>query len=121
MKIYLLYLLFSIIALNFNSCDTQNCVELNGDFQNYKQAKNVITKTDFNYSDQIITSKSSWILKADFYSCNNVNGYFLLSTKSKTYIHKGLPMEVWLNFKKASSFGTFYNKNIKDKYQLRLR
>ncbi|HZH68647.1 MAG TPA: KTSC domain-containing protein [Chitinophagales bacterium] len=46
--------------------------------------------------------------------------YFVLSTEKKTYTHKDMPIELWLEFKKATSFGQFYNSKIKGKYQLTL-
>jgi hypothetical protein len=38
--------------------------------------------------------------------------------KDKSYIHKNVPIQVWNEFKKATSFGKFYNRNIKGVYQM---
>lgn len=111
-------LLLSFIALLSISCNSQNCSDLKEDFTTYEQAKRSIEKTNFTLSDTCNTSKSSWILGAEYYSCNNKNGYFLIKTKKKTYIHKNLPKGMWNEFRKADSFGKFYNSKIKGKYQL---
>lgn len=112
------YLLLSLIALLSISCNSQNCSELKDDFTSYEQAQKLIETSKFNFSDNCNTSKSSWILGAEYYSCDNKSGYFLIETKKKTYIHKDLPKEIWNEFKKADSFGKFYNSTIKGKYQL---
>ncbi len=112
------YLLLSLIGLLSISCNSQNCSELKDDFKSYEQAQKSIETTKFKFSDNCNTSKSSWILGAEYYSCDNKTGYFLIETKKKTYIHKDLPKEIWNEFKKADSFGRFYNSRIKGKYQL---
>lgn len=112
------YFLLSFIVLLTISCSSQNCSELNENFTSYAQAKNSIESARFNFSDKCNTSKSSWILGAKYYSCNNKDGYFLIRTKEKKYIHQGLPKELWKEFKKAESFGEFYNLKIKSKYRL---
>ena len=112
------YLLLCLIVLLSISCNTQNCSELKENFTSYEQAKKTIETTKFAFSDNCNTSKSSWILGAEYYSCDNINGYFLIETKKETYIHKNLPKEIWIEFKNADSFGKFYNSEIKGKYQL---
>lgn len=100
------------------SCNSQNCSELKNNFTNYQEANELITKTVFTLFDECNTSKSSWILNAKYYSCDERKGYFVIKTKNKTYIHKGLPLKIWNRFKNANSFGKFYNAEIKGKYQL---
>lgn len=112
------YLLLCFIALLSISCNSQNCSDLKENFTSYEQAKKSIETTSFTFSDKCNTSKSSWILGTEYYSCDNKNGYFLIRTKKKTYIHKSLPKELWNEFKKAESFGKFYNSKIKGNYQL---
>lgn len=112
---YLLLCLFGFLVI---SCNSQNCSELKENFTSYEKAKKYINNTNFTFSDNCNTSKSSWIKGAEFYSCDNKSGYFLIETKKKTYIHKDLPKEIWNKFKKADSFGKFYNSRIKGKYQL---
>lgn len=73
---------------------------------------------DFNFIDDLDTSGSSWIRSAKYYSCDNIVGYLIFTTDKKEYIHINVPLEVWQQFKEASSFGRFYNQNIKYKYQL---
>jgi len=109
----------SLISILSISCNSQNCLELKNDFVSYEDAKELINTTDFTFSDKCNTSKkSSWILNAEYYSCDERMGYFLIKTKNKIYIHKGLPKKLWNEFKSAESFGKFYNSKIKGKYQL---
>ena len=111
------YSLFIFVFISI-SCDSQNCTELKDDFLSYQEAKELIKVTEFTFSDKCDTNKSSWILNAKYYSCNQRTGYFLVKTKKKTYIHKNIPKELWNEFKDAESFGKFYNSKIKGKYRL---
>ena len=113
------YLFLSFIVLLIVSCSSQDCSELvDENYTSYKQAKRSIKSASFTFYDQCNTSKSSWILGAEYYSCDNEKGYFFIETKKLTYIHKDLPKEIWKKFKEANSFGRFYNSRIKGHYQL---
>jgi hypothetical protein len=108
-----------ITALLFvMSCKAQNCEVLPDAFTNYDEALVQITKSSFKFSDNANTSNSSWIKDADYYSCDGVKGFFIIKSKSASYIHENVPKTVWTSFKNASSFGTFYNSRIKKEYQL---
>lgn len=107
-----------LLILFSTSCSGQDCKTLNENFNNYESALKVIKSADFSFSDNCNTNKSSWIENAKYYSCDNKTGYLLLETKSKTYIHKKVPIERWNDFKKAESFGNYYNRNIKNRFQL---
>ncbi len=113
---------FSLLCMIFFSicCNSQNCLDLDENFKSYEEAKYVIKSTDFNFSDSCDTSKSSWVRGAEYYSCDGDYGYLLIQLKERVYIHKDLPRELWDDFKRASSFGRFYNYNIKGKYRLRI-
>ncbi|MGC6430138.1 MAG: KTSC domain-containing protein [Jejuia sp.] len=108
---------YLIFGLTF-SCQGQDCKELNSDFSTYESALKEIKSADFRLLDNCNTSKSSWILGAEFRSCDKQYGFLLLSTKKRTYIHTNVPIELWNEFKKADSFGKFYNSRIKGKYKL---
>ncbi len=80
----------------------------------------MIKTTSFVMSDQLDTSRSSWIRGASYYGCNTNTGFLLIRTDSSSYLHQGVPLEVWKGFKTANSFGSYYNNNIKGRYQLHL-
>ena len=102
------------------SCNAQDCKDLSTNFKSYSEAINKVENTDFELEESIDTSSSSWVSSADYYSCDSKKGYLLIGTSSRTYIHKNVPVSVWNSFKKASSFGSFYNRSIKGKYNLSL-
>jgi hypothetical protein len=79
-----------------------------------------VEKSFFNVKVSIDTSKSSWIIGLSYYSCDKKTGFLIMETKSQKYIHQEVPILLWEKLKKASSFGTFYNDNIKGKYKIRL-
>ena len=118
MKKLIHYLLLLGVLINFTSCNSQSCNELPTNLTNYKHAVSVVKYTDFTIEDSVDTSRSSWIKSASFYSCDTKTGFLLVKIKSSEYIHQNVPISVWESFKKADSFGSFYNYNIKGKYQL---
>ena len=47
-----------------------------------------------------------------------ITGYMIIGLKNTDYIHKGVPIKVWLSFKNSESLGSFYSKNIRYRYRL---
>ena len=114
---------FIIFLLIIFSCskEKQNiseCTEITTPFKTYSEAKNTVQSIDFKYTDEVDTSKSSWIRGAQYYSCEGETGYLVYQTDKKEYIHQQVPVEVWEEFKNAESFGSFYNENLKHKYRV---
>ena len=105
----------SIVSNEVNDCNS-----LQSNFSSYNEAINIIESIKFTLTDNVNTSNSSWIRGASFYSCDKNFGYFIIKTDKNKYIHKDLPTSVWNSFKKANSFGSYYNNNIKNRYQLNL-
>jgi hypothetical protein len=105
----------SIVSYEVNDCNS-----LQTNFSSYSEAINIIESTKFTLTDNVNTSHSSWIRGATFYSCDENFGYFVIKTDKNVYIHKDLPISIWNNFKNASSLGSYYNNNIKNRYQLNL-
>lgn len=62
------------------------------------------------------TSKSSFINGAWYDSGNE---YMIIKLDSTYYHYCELPETVWNTFKKADSFGSYYNSSIKNKYDCR--
>ena len=91
----------------------QDCNQLPEHFNSYSEAISFVKNASFKFTDQVNTSKSSWIRSASYYSCDGQTGYFIISTDNKEYIHKNVPIEVWKQFKNASSFGSIYDYSIK--------
>ena len=113
-KILLIYfLLFPILGFTQN-----NCKDLPKTFYSYTEAISKVKSSKFTFVDNINTSNSSFINNAYYYSCDGVTGYMIIGLNNKQYIHKDLPMKVWISFKNATSFGTFYNQNIRYRYRL---
>lgn len=110
--------LLLILFVAFCSCSAQNCTELPTKFSSYEEAASKIYQASFKVSESVNTSKSSWIRSAKHRSCDGLTGFLLIGTDDREFIHKGVPVSVWNNFRKASSFGSFYNEYIKNRYRL---
>ncbi|WP_293300374.1 KTSC domain-containing protein [Pedobacter sp. UBA4863] len=118
MKLMLLIIVFSLTLYSLNA---QNCKDIPQAFSNYRSASATIQTAKFLFLDNINTPKSSWIKSASFKSCDRKKGYLIIYLKNNnTYIHQNLPTNIWNNFKKANSKGSYYTKNIKKRYKLRI-
>lgn len=99
----------------------QNCNSLPKQFDSYLQAIKLIKVSEFKTIDNLPYGKSSWIASATYYTCDGITGYLIYTTdKGKEYIHEKVPNQVWIDFKNASSSGSYYIKNIQGKYELLL-
>jgi len=80
----------------------------------------MISNASFILSESIDSSKSSWIRSLKYFSCDNHVGFLILRTDKKEYLFQKVPIHIWNNFKKADSYGEYYNDFIRGKYQLNL-
>jgi len=67
----------------------------------------------FEYLD---TSKSSWVRGAWY---DDDNQYMIINLSGVNYHYCGMSKSAWDLFKKASSFGSYYNTYIKGRYDCR--
>lgn len=112
--------IFLLIQISL-TCFGQDCNNLSNSFSTFSEAEYKIRNSKFVFKEKIITSKSSWIDSVSFFSCDKQKGYLLIQAKNRVYIHKDVPIKVWESFRKANSYGTFYNSHIKGRYLLYLR
>lgn len=97
----------------------QPCKDLPDKFYAYSSAIRAIRAADFEYTDAIPDGSSSWIITAEYFSCDGNFGYFIFSTdKGNEYIHENVPKNLWNQFKQADSKGSFYDKHVKKRYRL---
>jgi hypothetical protein len=100
-------------------CEAQvDCNALPINFTSYTDAVFKIKNAKFNFTENINTSRSSWVRGASYYSCDGKVGYLIIKTDRQNYIHKNLPITLWNGFKNANSFGSFYDRNIRNRYSL---
>ena len=108
-----------IIFITFASCGNK-CDEIPNSFSSYELANEVVLNSKLLHSEAADVSDSSWITSAKYLSCDGLVGFFVLEAGNKTYIHQDMPYEVWENFKNVDSKGSFYSRNIRGNYQLKL-
>lgn len=115
------FLIFVLLIVLLQSCSQYNCQNLPNAFLTYKEAKSKVRNSEGYDINQKSSLKSSWIKSAEYYSCDGKNGYLIITTKQgKSYIHSLVPKSVWSSFINSHSHGSYYVKNIKNKYQLSL-
>jgi|SRR5690606_28349643 len=121
-SIKVIKLIYSLAVCLFitMACSGQDCNSLPQSFASPAQGTQMVKKAKFHHVDHIDTQKSSWIREAAYYSCDGQLGFFLLVTKAgREYLFQDMPIKVWNGFKSAESYGVFYNRYIRDKYQLK--
>jgi hypothetical protein len=107
-----------VCLLISNQSKSQSCNNLPDKFYSYSEAINKIQNTSFEFTDKLPYGKSSWIMTANYYSCDSQFGYLVYSTKQgNRYIHENVPINVWYEFKNASSSGSYYGNYIKGRYR----
>lgn len=115
-KVFLGFVFYT--QLFFFNCQGQDCHIFSFESTNPEQVLKEVRKVHFNLSEKVVTKKSSWISGIEYYSCDEKYGFLVMTTKKgKNYIHRDVPIQVWKEFKYASSFGSFYNENLKGKYR----
>ncbi len=110
-KTVLVFILLANIVFS-NNCDVS--------FSTYSQAVKYVQSHSFKLTDEIDCNRSSWIRSAKYYSCDGETGFMIFTTDTYIYIHKELPIDIWDEWKEASSLGSFYNENIKHRYHMYL-
>lgn len=110
-----------LFCLLLSACHRTDCDRIPISFNSFSEANKIIKSSHFKFEDKIITNTSSWIRGAEYYSCNNETGFFILITDNVNYIHQELPKQMWYEFKTASSYGHYYNSKIKHRFQCRIK
>jgi hypothetical protein len=114
-------IIISLLSGAILSCTGQHCKNLPTTFSSYSQAITLVQSSTFKVQETANTASSSWITSANYYSCDGKTGYLIYTTnRGYQYIHKGVPIEVWEEFKNAPSKGSYYNQNIKHSFTLHL-
>lgn len=116
MKPFLIFIV-SIVTL---SCNRTDCSKIPSTFKSLHEAESFVSGASFTYTDRANTSKSSWISGANYYSCDSQLGFLILETNKSNYIYQNVPIDIWIGFKSAQSFGSYYNRFIKHQYPLKL-
>lgn len=114
------FIFYLLCCISLTACGQTDCNKLQANFSSYSEAVSKIKSTKFTLTENVNTSSSSWVRGASYYSCDKKFGYFIIKTDKRNYIYKDLPINIWINFKNANSFGSYYDRNIKNRYQLYL-
>lgn len=117
MKILILFLLINLSAFG----QSYNCSNLPKKYNSYESAIKIIQSASFEYKDYSNQFTSSWINSIAYYSCDKKTGYLILHTHNgKSYIHQGVPINLWQGLKSANSKGRYYSKYIRGSYLFKL-
>ena len=91
----------------------KSVVESNIVKSNFVNIKYRDTAVDIAAFETFDTSKSS-LVRGAWYDSDNK--YMVVKLNNTYYQYCEFPKSSWSSFKKASSFGTYFNKNIKGNY-----
>ena len=109
-----------IINTKQGEIESLTCEQLPNHYTNYDEAIQKIKSADFKIKETVNTSKSSWVREASYYSCDGKFGFFIIKTDTQEYLYDGVPLEIWQGFKNSESFGSYYDRNIKNKFIFKL-
>ena len=113
---------FILICANFSCAQPkQDCKNLPEQFTTNNNARVQIQNAYFNISETTDTKKSSWIEGLSYFSCDGQSGFLIMIARGKSYIHQNVPFNIWREFSQAKSLGSYYDRNIKHKYSLKLK
>jgi len=118
MKILILFLLINLSAFG----QSYNCSNLPKKYNSYESAIKIIQSASFEYKDYSNQFTSSWINSIAYYSCDKKTGYLILHAHNgKSYIHQGVPINLWQGLKSANSKGRYYSNYIRGLYQFKIQ
>ena len=115
-----------LISLLFTGCNSQPAIkekDYESTSQEIKRASKVVrvkyrnTSVDRASGDFEYLPTSSSFVNGAWY--DQSNKYMIIKLMDTYYHYCGLPTTTWSSFKKASSFGTYYNSYIKGNYDCR--
>lgn len=107
-----------LISTSNLCCQSIPCGQIkSSNYSSYEKLSNAIKHGHFAFSETVNTERSSWVRGASYYSCDRVTGFMILELNDHEYVHIGVPVEIWKGFKRADSFGSYYNRNIKGRYR----
>jgi len=109
-RFFLLLFLLTIILFCVSCIASDNIVEVK-----YRDTPVNIASSKFEYLN---TDTSSFIRGAWY---DKENQYMIIKLNEVYYHYCGMPEPAWMDFKKAESFGRFYNQAIKGRYDCRKR
>lgn len=109
-KIIGLLLLIVFLALVLTGCS------VNSHFVKVKYRDDPVNLSDSRWDK--IADKESTLVDGAWYDVTNE--YMIINLSGTYYHYCSLPSSVWSSFETASSFGSYYNSNIKGKYDCRV-
>jgi len=119
MKILLYIVLIALLPCF--GCHHANCSNVPATFTSYDEAITDVHGATFDLVDSANTGQSSFVTSANYYSCDGQSGYLIVGLKGREYIHKDVPVQIWQQFKQATSYGEFYAEFIRGRYRLELK
>lgn len=120
MKILILFLLL-LINLNVFG-QSYNCSNLPKKYNSYDSAIKIIQSASFEYKDYTNQFSSSWIGSIGYFSCDKKSGFLIVHAHDgKSYIHEGVPINLWRGLKSSKSKGSYYSNNIRGSYLFKLK
>ena len=117
----LISLIYFLGAFDCCAQSSKDCEEKVMVLNSYIEIIEWLKSTSFYVKETINTSSSPWIRSANYYSCDGNKGYLILGFKTKEYVFRDIPYNIWIDFKKAKDFGKYYHDFIKGKYILKLK
>ena len=116
----LIFGVFTLYAQDPQNMKVENqildCSKMKSYFANVEQAHEILESTTFAFTQELKTTKRFGVKTANYYSCDNENGYLLMSVDDKEILYKNYPRFQWKLLIETNDLDGFYAENIKGKY-----
>jgi len=93
-----------------------NCDKISSEFNSLDEAKKILDSATFSFSQEFKTTKSSGVIAANFYTCDNEKGYLWIRVNGKEYIYKDVTHFKWKELIETNDLDGYYEENIKGKF-----
>ena len=99
-----------------------DCHKMPAEFYDIQEAIKVFSKTNFRYTEQFKTGKTSGVMTGKFYSCdNNLLGYLAIKIDGLYLIYQEIPSRIWKEFSGSNDLDAYYLEHIRGSYTVLAR
>ena len=92
------------------------------EFYDIEETIKIFSKTNFRYTEQFKTGKTSGVRAGKFYNCdNNSEGFLAIKIDGLFLIYKEIPSHIWKEFSGSNDLDAYYFEYIRGQYTVLAR
>ena len=95
-----------------------DCNDLDLTYSTMEVAETALHKANFNFAQEMNTTRISGYRRAHFRSCDLKLGFLLLQIGENWIIYRNVPLDIWNQYLASRDLEGFYIDKIKGRYPL---